>query len=741
MNPHYHGNSTTIYCKDCRDMSELPDESVQCFVTSPPYFGLRKYSGDQELVWGGNGDCEHEWGVDILGNTRRENFKDWGNKGSGIDAPHIKVRQGAFCSKCTAWRGAYGLEPTIELYVDHSIEILREIRRVLRKDGVCFFNLGDSYYASGGAHKPEHANPGLSKSSQRGGVPHGGKSDKRGKELLGFSVSDFLSQNPCGECVRILLNHNLDTYDYHALALAAASILSNHSHKEQQIAHSGNLDLAYQGGRSASGISGLCSFAKLLDGVEHGALESTNLGVSAGFPHCPYAPSCWDCPSLIGIISHELQETNSEVCPFWLCLLSQGIQGLTASISSTLEIDGASAVRIKDTAYDYLSSLYSIIPQHPLNLKPKDLCLIPSRVAIAAQADGWFVRSDIIWNKRNPMPESVNDRPTNSHEYVWMFTKSGTPQYWTHRDIDGTRKRPKADYRWVNERTEEEVAVEPLDWREKTTCPECKGEKNLEVDIGLGIMRWEECEYCHGKGKVRLWKRINLWKGHDYYWDADAVREPHLRDWSLSGGGLLPCKSRPEGGTGWATQAGRNDDNRAKPPQLNPNGRNIRSVWEIATQPYPEAHFATFPEELVARCVKAATPEVGCCSECGAPWSRVSSRNEVSPTMRDGEWEADASRMGIIGTMGRGGRLRVGLDRKTALEKNPGYTTLGWRPTCRCNAEVVPSLVDDPMVGSGTTLWVAKKLGRRAVGYDTSREYCELAVDRNRQMALELNIG
>ena len=60
----------------------------------------------------------------------------------------------------------------------------------------------------------------------------------------------------------------------------------------------------------------------------------------------------------------------------------------------------------------------------PPGLKPKDLCMIPARVALALQADGWYLRSDIIWNKPNPMPESCRDRPTKSHEYIFLLTKS-----------------------------------------------------------------------------------------------------------------------------------------------------------------------------------------------------------------------------------------------------------------------------------------------------------------------------
>ncbi len=89
----------TIYNKSCLGMNELDDDSIQCVVTSPPYWGLRKYAGEQTVHFS-DGDY------------------------------------------------SYGLEPTPELYVSHSIEILREIKRVLRKDGVVFWNIGDSYLGS-----------------------------------------------------------------------------------------------------------------------------------------------------------------------------------------------------------------------------------------------------------------------------------------------------------------------------------------------------------------------------------------------------------------------------------------------------------------------------------------------------------------------------------------------------------------------------------------------------------------
>jgi DNA modification methylase len=159
----------------------------------------------------------------------------------------------------------------------------------------------------------------------------------------------------------------------------------------------------------------------------------------------------------------------------------------------------------------------SIDKKLPPGLKPKDLVGIPWRVAFALQADGWYLRSDIIWSKPNPMPESVTDRPTKSHEYLFLFAKS-----------------------------------------------------------------------------------------ERYYFDQEAVREPVTESsldrarYSFDAARESRRNSHPVG----------NDTMRAD-QLVNPAGRNIRSVWTVATSPYPGAHFATFPPKLVEPCIKAGCPEGG----------------------------------------------------------------------------------------------------------------------------------
>ena len=433
--PCYQDIHSTLYQMDFR-ANDLPDESVQMVVTSPPYWGLRKYSGEQNLIWGGDENCEHEWGKAKV--TKKGHA---GTKSTLVGTQTAEISKaadtfGSDCLLCGALKCGYGLEPTPEMYVRHTIEILREIRRVLRKDGVVFWNIGDSY-----------AND----------TKWGGQS----------------------------------------------------------------------GGKNSTSAAG-------------------------GYPR-------------------ERTHTGQ---------------------------------------------------------KSKDLCLIPFRIAIAVQDDGWWVRSVIIWSKPNPMPESVTDRPTESHEYILMLTKSAR-----------------------------------------------------------------------------------------YYWDQEAVREKQTGN----------AHSRGRGN-------GDEDYNKARDSYKGfsstlkdlPAGRNLRSVWSFPTKPFPEAHFAVFPEKLPELCIKAATPEVGCCAECGRPWVRITEK--VNP--HSASW-APGTRKAPIQASGQHGKTSI---LNTDIEYDT--KTTGWQPTCKCNADKVPSIVLDPFAGAGTTLWVAKKLNRKGIGFDISEEYCDLAVDRIRQQVM-----
>jgi len=138
-----------IYNKSCQRMDELPDECIDMGMTSPPYWGLRDYGEDVREIWGGNPDCEHKW----IDHNRYVKITHW-NTGGVYDPEQRKtVQEGtqkrAFCQKCGAWFGALGLEPTFQLYLDHMMIVCAEIKRVLKKTGSFWLNMGDTYGGSG----------------------------------------------------------------------------------------------------------------------------------------------------------------------------------------------------------------------------------------------------------------------------------------------------------------------------------------------------------------------------------------------------------------------------------------------------------------------------------------------------------------------------------------------------------------------------------------------------------------
>jgi site-specific DNA-methyltransferase (adenine-specific) len=107
-----------IHCINVLDgLRQLPDEGIDCVITSPPYWSLRDYCLNP-IVWDDNPDCDHSW--------NKENF----------------------CHACGAWKGQLGLEPTFELYIKHLCDIFDEVKRVLKNSGTCWVNLGDTYSGS-----------------------------------------------------------------------------------------------------------------------------------------------------------------------------------------------------------------------------------------------------------------------------------------------------------------------------------------------------------------------------------------------------------------------------------------------------------------------------------------------------------------------------------------------------------------------------------------------------------------
>lgn len=141
--------SLIIQGNTLEELRKLRDGSVDCIVTSPPYWGLRDYGESTNVVWDGDENCGHEW--DTVGKVKSDASVKQGPN-STIKQNHTEPKdlRSAFCRKCNAWYGQLGLEPTLELYLDHMLQITQELKRVLKDTGVMFWNHGDSYGGSGG---------------------------------------------------------------------------------------------------------------------------------------------------------------------------------------------------------------------------------------------------------------------------------------------------------------------------------------------------------------------------------------------------------------------------------------------------------------------------------------------------------------------------------------------------------------------------------------------------------------
>lgn len=199
-------------------------------------------------------------------------------------------------------------------------------------------------------------------------------------------------------------------------------------------------------------------------------------------------------------------------------------------------------------------------PKTPSGTKAKDLIGVPWMVAFALRSDGWYLRQDIIWSKPNPMPESVTDRCTKSHEYLFLLSKS--ERYYFDQD----------------------AILEPC-----SASTHARLSQDVQNQIGS--------ERVPGKtnGNMKACAPAS-WRGSSFTDERDLTVRPNT--------GRNRKLAEPGSGT-------KNNSSFDAAMAIMPEKRNKRSVWEVTTQPFSEAHFATFPPKLVEPCILAGCPEGG----------------------------------------------------------------------------------------------------------------------------------
>ncbi len=417
-------------------------------------------------------------------------------------------------------------------------------------------------------------------------------------------------------------------------------------------------------------------------------------------------------------------------------------------------------------------------------------------IGVAAEPHLFALASGVLTHnsKPNPMPESVTDRPTKAHEYVFLLTKSATYYFDQEAVRESGQSRSEAPVSAVREGPGA-ASRQSRDPRGTGEGPSAGAPVLLLHPEGQGVTAAVSPER-QGQGEPSPWgpqtsgehgdrehadgSRMGRDQGRSasampLLWGEGSADDgppgAAVEGWPAQrgerGSGLSELQQREgkpldkQRALGKATYSGFNDrwdasvDNGTAPV-----GRNIRSVWTIATQPYPGAHFATFPEKLVEPCVKAGTSERGVCPECGAPWMRETGRSCAScaafiPTQGKScpecghvnDWKAERGLSSDLGTTdwsspGKGTPRKLGASGKDAtVGSSKGFAT-GWRPSCACGGQnipdPIPATVLDPFAGSGTTGRVANRLSRRAILIDLSAEYIDQAMLRNAQAPLGL---
>jgi len=219
------------------------------------------------------------------------------------------------------------------------------------------------------------------------------------------------------------------------------------------------------------------------------------------------------------------------------------------------------------------STINAKVPKHIMpkgrvvaggTLKPKDLCMVPNRLAIALQEVGWWVRSEIIWAKPNPMPESIKDRPASSHEKIFLLTKS-SKYYYDH-----------------------EAVKEP-----------CKVEAEYKTPDG-----WDTGPGAHGSFHKDGREKGQKSSGVGFRYRDDDRSDERVKSNTHSRGTKKtpPIDSAGQGHKDWCQYMTKDDEI---------THRNLRNVWHIGSKPFAGAHFATFPPALAEICIKAGCPKDG----------------------------------------------------------------------------------------------------------------------------------
>lgn len=319
-------------------------------------------------------------------------------------------------------------------------------------------------------------------------------------------------------------------------------------------------------------------------------------------------------------------------------------------------------------------------PVDPKGLKPKDLCMLPARVAMALQNDGWYLRAQIPWIKRNCMPESAEDRPAVAVEYVFMFSKSQNYFY----DAEAV-KMP------VSQKTHPRTA--------KASAFPAAAERD------------ENRRRINPKAAI------------------SALGSKQNAQWQASHSGEVSARNRRNSDWLMESWQGMMTDDDGEPLALivNPKGERLE-------------HFASYPDKLVEPMIRSSSSDGGCCSKCGANLERITEETPDLEHRKQCGGNDQGEYFGQAHKNFKGNKVQDASDvKRRILASMMIKKTIGFKPTCPCPVSgVVPCRVMDPFHGTGTTSRVAVNHGRDYTGCEISDDYFKDSDCKDGQTALHL---
>lgn len=552
--------NTTISGDVIDILPTLPDKCVHSIITSPPYFAVRDYKLEPT---------------------------NW---------PEVTFSLFGFPVTIPAMTCQLGLEKTPFEFVAHIVYVFRLAHRVLRDDGTMFINMGDCYSSGAG---------------------HALLNDTSYKEFQDYQRNGYFSENLYDEHKDFALKSNQRTEIDREIKQFHELLIQSRANMESQIDHFPNVDLMNRKliEQFLSAIHDLSQ--NLILGCER--LLSVRQSTSSEF--LKQSQAFQKPGDLISLFQSSLRTLISCVLLFEYML------------AESLEIpyDNQHIVLLFSELHDHIQCTYGYysllfssfkdtdVKPKRTKIKSKDMIGIPWLMAFALRDDGWYLRQDIIWHKPNPMPESVNDRCTKAHEYIFLFSKS--KRYYFDADSISTEIADETVKRYLRSKDNSDF---PSNWGNS---------KNF-------------------KGQDPREKRSNIFNSDE----LDIKGYDHKKD----------KNTNIAGHSGYFNSNG----------ELIGNGKaNKKSVWTIPTKSFKEAHFATFPEDLPVDMIKAGTSKHGVCSECGGPWKMINEK--YIPSCKCNAEIVPAVVMDIFSGAGTTRLISRKLERNfIGIDKNPGYNQI-----------------------------------------------------------------